>query len=154
MDLLANDWDDFKNLISVDGQDTFCKQTIIWRRVTTKVDPFMEDNSQGLHQDITLKCLCNYNYMRSWPVTNFTESGGNDRQSTQVLFTKEYLRGLGYLNADGYFDYNPVLDKFILDGLIMEPAGDSSVSQAGDDPLLQEVILVRQPTTTGTNPQR
>lgn len=150
MDLVGTgDWEDFKNLISVDSSDTFGKQTIIWRRLKSSVDRYKEDNSQGTYHDVTLRCLVNYNYMRSWPITNFTEAGELQAQSIQVIFYKKYLKDNGYLTADGKLDYKPDHDRFVLDGIIRKPVGDSSISQAGDESLLYEVIMEELKTPTG-----
>lgn len=149
MDLIGTqDWADFKSLFNNDVKDTFFNQPIIWRRQKTNVDRYGEDNSIGLTEDIILQCLINYNYLRSWPITKFTEQGETDEQSMQVLFLKDYLDKLGYLNSHNYFTYKPDFDRFILDGLICKPVGDSSVSQIPNGSLIVEVILVRQPTNT------
>lgn len=150
MDLIgAADWADYQSLIGVDALDTFAQATIVWRRQITNVDRWKEDNVEGQTQDITLRCLVNYNYMRSWPITNMTESGEIEQQSIQVLFFKDYLNGLGYVNNNGLFIYKPDYDRFVLDGLIRKPVGDSSVSQAKYGALLFEVIMVEQRTLTG-----
>lgn len=150
MDLVgATDWAAFESLISTDAHDTFFQQSIVWKRQRTRLDVYGEDNEAGLYDSITLKCLLNYNYMRTWPITKVTESGETDEQSIQIFFSKKYLRDLGYLNGDDYFIYNSGTDKFIIDGLLMKPMGDSSVSQAEGGALLISVIVVRQPTITG-----
>lgn len=149
----AQDWEDYKALIGSDSFDTFGQAKIIWRRLITNVDRFGEDNIAGQTVDIPLTCLANYNYMRSWPITVFSESGSNYEQSVQVLFSKSYLQGLGYVNDAGLFIYKPDYDLFILDGLIRRPVGDSAVSQAKDGALIYEIILVEQRTPTGTSRQ-
>lgn len=144
------DWADFKNLFKNDVPDTFAQADIIWRRSKTpNLDRWKEDNPSVVTEDITLKCLVNYNYLRSWPITNFTEAGELNGQSIQVLFSKQYLFNNGYLNNAGAFDYNADFDRFILDGTIRKPAGDSSVSQAYDESIWYEVIMVEQRTATG-----
>lgn len=150
MDLIgARDWADYKSLIGQDAFDTFGQKIIIWRKQTSNIDRYGEDNIAGSHVDIPLTCLVNYNYMRSWPITTLTESGETNQQSIQVLFSKKYLLSLGYLNADGIFDYQPDYDRFILDGLIRKPVGDSSVSQSHDEDTMFEVIMAEQRTPTG-----
>lgn len=143
------DWAAFESLISDDVQDTFFQQKIIWRRATTMSDRYGEDNEALITSDIPLLCQLNYNYMRTWPITKTSEAGETDEQSIQIYFTKKYLRDLGYLNSNDYFIYNPGLDRFIIDGLIMKPMGDSSAAQAEDGALLISVIVVRQPPDTG-----
>lgn len=150
MDLIgAKDWADYKSLIGQDAFDSFGQKTIVWRKQTSNVDRYGEDNIGGSTVDIPLMCLVNYNYMRSWPITLETESGENYEQSIQVLFSKKYLLSLGYLNSSGVLDYQPDYDRFILDGLIRKPVGDSSVSQAHDEDVMFEVIMIEQKTQTG-----
>lgn len=153
MQLISDaDWNDYKSLIGNDAFDTFGQATIIWRRAKSPgIDRFKEDGATSNTEDIPLKCLVNYNYMRSWPITSFAtgESGELNEQSIQVLFSKNYLQSLGYVNADGLFSYLPDFDRFLLDGLIRKPVGDSSVSQAKDGSMIFEVIMVEQSTKTG-----
>lgn len=147
--IAGSDWSSFESLISTDAQDTFFQQNIIWRKVLTTKDRYGEDNPAAITSDITLKCLLNYNFMRSWPISKTSEAGETDEQSIQILFVKKYLRDLGYLNGDDYLVYDPGMDRFIIDGMIMKPMGDSSVSQAEGGALLISLIVVRQPSTTG-----
>lgn len=150
MQIVSNaDMAEFKRLFNEDVQDTFALTTIIWRRmINPSADRFREDTNTDTTQDIELKCIVNYNYMRSWPVSGLAESGQLEEQSIQVLFVKDYLNKLGYV-VDGRFDYRPDFDRFVLDGLIRKPMGDSSVSQAFDEALFYEVIMIEQATPTG-----
>lgn len=151
MDLVGSDnWADFKALFGEYASDTFAKATIIWRKLLSNVDRWKEDNDLGTTVDIPLTCLVNYNYMRSWPISNMTESGETEEQSIQVLFNKQYLQSQGYLDDSGKFNYEPDMDRFVLDGLIRKPMGDTSVSQAYDSTLWFVVIMIEQRTPTGT----
>jgi len=137
----------FKGLMA-SAADTFAQQTITWRRRTSTLQRFKEDDTNKT-ADVELKCLCNYNYLRSWPITNNKESGEINAQSVQVLFGKQYLKDLGYLDNDGKFIYNQDYDRFILDGTIRKPVGDTGVSQVFDEAVWVSVIMVEQPTATG-----
>lgn len=145
------DLDDFRNLIQTDAFDTFGLVIIIWRRVINPSvsDRYREDTTKPSTVDINLRCIVNYNYLRSWPITNMEEAGELESQSIQVLFSKKDLRDGGYMNDAGLFLYDPAYDRFILDGLIRKPIGDSSVSQLDTESLLYEVIMVEQATPTG-----
>jgi|SRR5882757_4846236 len=143
------DWDSFRALHETDVQDTFFQQQIIWKRQRTRVDRFGEDNSSATVDSISLKCLLNYNFMRTWPISKTGEAGETDEQSIQIYFGKKYLRDLGYLDANDYFAYDPGYDRFVIDGMIMKPMGDSSVAQIQTNSLLVSVIVVRQPPATG-----
>lgn len=153
MDLLGTDMQAFIDLMNTDVKDTFFNDTIIWVRKLTQLDRFKEDNDTAVISNITLDCLINYNYLRSWPITKHYEQGEQDEQSLQVFFNKEYLKGLGYMDNNGLFLYNQDVDRFIVDGLIHKPVGDGSVSQVRGGALLFEVILVRQKTDTGEKRQ-
>lgn len=144
------DWTDFKNLIQTDAFDTFAPNTIIiWRRsINPAVADRYREDGPATTVDINLRAIVNYNYMRSWPVTSFEEAGELQAQSIQVLFSMADLEAGGYL-TDGHFSYNPDYDRFVVDGIIRKPAGDSGVSQDNTGPLLYEVIMVEQATETG-----
>lgn len=146
---LINDaqWERYERTIN-DAMETFANKEIIWRRFTKQVNRFGED-PQETYSDITLKCLINYNYMRSWPITFTSDSGELDRQSMQVLFSKDYLKTSGYLTIDGSLDYDPAMDRFIIDGLVMKSFGDTPVSQSNNLDLMYSVIVKREETKTG-----
>lgn len=135
------DWADFYSIINASAEDFFQK-TITWRSWIIDRNGDAEGEKVELPQ-ISLKCLINYNYMRTWPITNRTESGGNDRQSVQVYFNKNELALAGYLTPDGNLNYNPGTDKFIIDGIQYEPSGDTSAAQAKDIDLFFTLILQR-----------
>jgi hypothetical protein len=116
-------------------------------RSKSGLDLHGEDNPDG-YDSIDLLALLNYNYLRSWPITVKTETGDLDRQSVQVLFNRQYLDELGYINADGYFQYDPAHDYFIIDGLRHIAMGDTMASQAGDTDILFTIILKRDDTPT------
>jgi hypothetical protein len=132
-----------------DGHDTFEQKEITWVRNITHTNRFMESDDDNGTISIPLKVQCNYNYMRSWPITRTTEAGELDRQSMQVLINKSYLRELGYINANDFFDYSPDFDRFIIDGMIHKPMGDTSVSQVDSSDVLIVIVMQRQPTKTG-----
>lgn len=142
-------WADYNSLM-LDAADTFAQKPMIWKRLTSKLDRYGEDNSDNDYDDITLKVLCNYNYMRSWPITIKTETGGVDKQSVQVLIPKEQLRAGGYLTPEGYFDYNYNDDIMVLDGLRYIPMGDTPASQMQSDDVFITMVLKRKDTDTGT----
>lgn len=142
-------WKNFQDLIGSDAHDTFFQKVITWKRTLSTLDRFSEDNKDGTTGEINLTVLLNYNYMRTWPITFASESGELDRQSIQMLISKSYLEELGYINTNGYFEYNPDLDRFIIDGLVHKPMGDTPISQASDGDLLFGIILKREETPTG-----
>jgi hypothetical protein len=148
--LTAQDWIAYGKLMD-DAWDTFApNENLTWFRLRTKLDRFGEDNTDNFYDEIPLRALNNYNYMRSWPVTSKTEAGGLDKESVQVLINKNYLKSLGYLNAQGYFDYNSVEDYFVMDGIRWLPFGDTPASQVAGGDLFITLILRRDIIQTGT----
>lgn len=132
-----------------DFADTFHKKEIIWKRIKTTIDRYGEDTSDSGYDEVPLLVLCNYNYMRTWPITVRTETGGYDRQSMQILINKDYLRENGYLTDSGTFDYNPIEDMFELDGINYRAAGDTPISQNSTDDILFSMILKAEELSTG-----
>lgn len=143
-------WDIYKKTM-MDIHDTFAKKEIIWVNNSRREDRFGEDKINEPNQ-IVLLGLYNSNYMRTWPVTTNTSSGEIDQQSAQIFFNKEYLQNIGYLNADGYFKYNPGLDRFIIDGLQYKAFGDTATAQMMDDDAWVTIIIKRDVAETG-NPR-
>jgi len=140
-------WAQYKAIIN-DGQDTFNQMDITWLRSVGGLDRNGEDNLTEGFTNITLKGLIDFNYFRKWSVMMTTESGALDRQTEVLLLNMEYLRGLGYLNANNYFDYDKNADRFIGNGIKYKAVGDTHISQAQDEPLLFMVILEREETPT------
>jgi hypothetical protein len=141
-------WGNFRKTMK-DAHDTFHQKPMLWKRLISDLDRYGEDYNEDNFDTVELLVLCNYNYMRSWPATMATDAGKLDRESVQVLINKDYLRELGYLNADGYFDFKANEDMFILDGKLYRDAGDTPVSQASNDDILVSIILKREETPTG-----
>lgn len=146
----ASKWQEFSDIMRA-AHDTFEQKTVTWKRLNSGMDRFGEDTQDNLYDTIDLKVQLNYNYMRSWPITQRTETGDLDRESVQLLVNKRYLAENGWINADGYFAYNMGDDYFLINGLKHVPMGDTMVSQAYDDDILFSIILKRDETPTGTN---
>lgn len=123
---------------------------LLWKKSKHRRDEFGEDIPAEEYDDISLLCLPNYNYMRTWPITQHTESGELDKQSVQVYLSRKMLKDAGYLNDKGLFVYDPAKDIFIFDGLVWKDSGDTNASALQDNPLLFSLILMRQETPTGT----
>ena len=59
------------------------------------------------------------------------------------MISRQYLNKLGYINEDGYFDFNWAEDRFIINGIPYRPSGDTNVSQAKDEAIVFLIILKR-----------
>jgi hypothetical protein len=142
-------WQTYKGIIN-NAHTIFNQDSIDWVRHTHGLQRYGEDNRLlDKNSTITLKCLINYNVYRSWPMTKETESGAIDKESMAVMFNKAYLNGLGYINANNNFDFDPGLDVFIHQGQNFRASGETPAAQAYDDPLLVIIILKRMETNTG-----
>ena len=149
MDLLStNEWDEFKSIIN-DAHDTFFQDTLVWYKSKGALDVHGEDMLNERFTIINLKCLFSYNYFRTWPVTQTSETGQLDRESLVVLLNKSYLNSLGYINDNGNFIFNPGLDRFLIRGVKYKAMGQTDLSQAYDTPLLFQIIMQKEEFLTG-----
>lgn len=140
-------WQKYKDTINEFHEDAF-QDSFIWRRSAGGIDRFAEDNLNEIFTDITLTGLAQYNYFRSWPLTKTAETGNLDNENLTMLINNKYLLDLGYMNAEGYFDFTEEADQFIFRGIKYRSFGNTHVSQAGDEPLLTMLILKRDSKQT------
>lgn len=136
------DWKNFGDLM-YEAHKSFSQKIITWVRNDVKISRWREDPHPA-PIEVNLEVLLNYNYMRTWPISNITETGETDEQSVQVLINKQYLKENNWLNTDGYFIYNTDSDRFIIDGLEYKPFGDTAVSQGKTDDFIISLVLKRK----------
>lgn len=143
-------WQAYKDIVN-SVHSSFNQDIITWRRLLHGLHRYGEtDNKDNeTESDIELRCLIQYNVFRTWPMSEETVGGQIDHESIVMMLNKKYLSDNGYLNSDGNFAYNPGKDIFIFQGQRYRSAGDTPVSQAGDEPLFIWVILSREETITG-----
>jgi hypothetical protein len=147
----AGVWATYKNIIN-SAHDMFNQDEIIWFKTRHNLQRFGEDDKSLKHYDqIPLKVLIGYNVYRSWPMTKETESGSIDKESILLIINKKYLNDLGYINANGNFDFSPGDDYFTHQGQKLRASGETPAAQANDEPLLVYIILKRMETNTGSN---
>lgn len=138
-------WDNYKNIINDFIDNDAGRQKFLWLRKINQPSPFGED-SPVFYEPIQLEGLFQYNFIKAWPNQLMRISGEID-EGNQVLYISSRLLGEhGFLNEYGYWDYNWSEDRFILNGKILKPSGDTQVAQAKDEPLLFYVILKRLET--------
>lgn len=142
-------WAAYKNTVN-GAAASFNQETITWHRLTKHIQRYGEDDpANTVRTDIDLDCLIQFNIFRTWPMSDETPSGLLDQESITVMLNREYLNGLGYLNSDGFFAMDMGNDLFTHMGVLYKPAGETPVSQAGDEPLHFYIILKREETKTG-----
>lgn len=145
-------WANYESIINGIHED-FNQDDVTWKRSRGGIDRDGEDNSTERFSSITLKALFQYNAARVWPLTRFTDGGLLDKESEVIILNLKYLNDLGYINANGNFDYNQDSDRFIHKGITYKSTGDTPLSQAKDKPLLFMIILTRDslPTAKDSN---
>lgn len=141
------DWDAYKAAIQV-ANDNWFKQPITWVRQLANLNEFSEDGTP-LTSSISLECLVFYNEFRTWPVTDYTETGEIDKQTLTLYFHLKTLQDLGYLNGDGNWDFDPAVDYFILQGIELKCSGWTNLSQTTNEPTLVQLIMQRRVKSNG-----
>lgn len=130
------------------AKDTFSKKVIQFVKYPRVLERFREDPTNPAPNIVNVEVLINYNYMRTWPITQTSTSGEIDKQSLQIFFNKVYLKEQGLLTINNNLDYDPSMDRFIIDGITYKPVGDTAASQAPSDDIHYLVIAKREENTT------
>lgn len=143
----AGAWSKYKSVMKK-AHDAFNQDVLIWVRHRPIVTLFNEQEEPSGDR-VELKVLVGYNFFRTWPITKHSQSGELDNQNMIVMINREYLGDLGYVTANGYFNFKPDKDYFIHRGIKYKAEGDTLLSQAHNDPLHFQLILRREETITG-----
>jgi hypothetical protein len=151
MQLISSEqWAAYRQVIN-NASDTFNAEVITWKHLIKKLDYHGDDRYGNVaYEEISLNVLIAYNVYRVWPIDKLTDKGFLAKDSAVLIINKDYLRGLGYINTNGNFNFNPDMDRFIINGVLHKCMGDTEASQAHDDPLLEYIIVVREEVPTGT----
>ncbi len=136
-------WDNYKKVIN-SASETFNQVQVIWKRSLGGIDRFMEDNKTERFENICLNILAEYNKNRVWPTTFYTEAGEVDKESEVIILNLSYLKGLGYINDNGNFIFEPSTDRIIHHGVVYKCSGVTNLAQAADEDLLVQLILQRE----------
>lgn len=125
------------------------KQVITWLRNYSQPDEYGEDDEQ--YEKVQLEALFEYNSFRTWPININHISGETDTENAVMYISSRYLEEAGYLNSEGYWDFDRAKDRFILRGIVYKASGDTDMSQAKDQSLLFMIILRREEPTELSN---
>ena len=87
--------------------------------------------------------MLSYNAFRNWPINKATVAGALDDENLSLLVSDNYIRSIGYENEQGYWDFNWEMDRFVINGIVYKPSGDTQIAQAKDQALAYMVILKR-----------
>lgn len=139
-------WDRYKRIISTFMDKDAGRQSIIWAKNVDQLLTHGEDYIPKYYR-IEIEALCFYNAFRNWPINKATVSGELDEENLSILVTMEYIESIGYLNKDGYWDFDWSKDRLVINGQVYKPSGDTQVAQAKDQALVFMVILKRDRDT-------
>lgn len=136
-------WDNYKSIVNDFVDEDAGKQKITWLRRIRQPLPYGEDNGYK-YNPIIIEGLLQYNYIRTWPSLKETVSGELDGINLTFYITKRSIEEDGYMTGEGYWDFDWVQDKFLINGRVYSPSGDTQVAQASDEPLLFFIVLKRE----------
>lgn len=146
------DWQRYIDVMNKYQDDAF-NQVVTWKRRVTFTDQHGED-SNNRYEETELKGLIHYNNFRSWPLTAYTETGEIDKQNCMLFLNIAYLQSLGFAQNNGQLEFEQSYDRFLINGVEYQSAGDSQVAQANDNPLFIFIILKRTDRETGSGTYR
>lgn len=139
-------WNRYKKIITDFLDLDAGRQTITWAKHVNQYLDHAEDDSPRYY-NIPIEVLCYYNAFRNWPINKATVPGELDDENLSILISKNYIEQIGYLNQEGYWNFNWSEDRFVINGIVYKPSGDTQVSQAKDEALVFLVILKRDRDT-------
>ena len=139
-------WNRYKKIITDFLDWDAGRQTITWAKHVNQYLNHTEVDSPRYY-NIPIETLCYYNAFRNWPINKATVSGELDDENLSILISKNYIEQIGYLNQEGYWNFNWSEDRFVINGIVYKPSGDTQVSQAKDEALVFLVILKRDRDT-------
>lgn len=133
------------------ASDTFNKQLIDWKHLVKKLDYYGDDRAGNTsYTTIPLRVLVEYNAWNVLPVDRLNTDGVTDKETIVLIFNKDYLRALGYVDTvNNRFTFDAAYDRFILNGITYKNLGDTPASQGFDDALLEYIICAKDETATG-----
>ena len=135
-------WDRYKKIITDFLDWDAGRQTITWAKNVNQLLSHAED-SIPKYYNIQIEALCYYNAFRNWPINKATITGELDDENLSILISKSYIEQIGYLTPEGYWDFNWEQDRFVINGIVYKPSGDTQTAQAKDEALVFMVILKR-----------
>lgn len=128
--------------------DSVSNQKVTWKHMVSNVDRWMEGMNKQFEERV-MDVLVAYNTFRTWPVDIRTDTGIIDKEYCHLYLNMEYLRIQGWLTPHGVFAFNPDYDRFVINGEVYKPAGDTGTAQANIAPVFQILILEREEAVTG-----
>ena len=139
----VDQWERYKQIVNDFIDNDAGRQPFLWLRRIEQPLSYGED-SGILYNPVQLEGLFHYNYIKSWPTNSQTVSGELDFTNIVLYISANLLEANNFLTQYGYWDFNWSQDRFILNGKVYRPGGDTQVAQAREQALLFFVILYRE----------
>lgn len=151
-------WDRYKRIVKNFLSQDAGRQSIIWAKHINQNLTHGEDVIP-FYERIEIEALCFYNAFRNWPINNPSISGETDEENLSILISRDSIVNLDSgkywksssestgVDTDGYWDFNWQEDRFVINGIVYRPSGDTQVAQAKDEALVFLVILKRDRNT-------
>lgn len=137
------DWTQYKNIINDFIDNDSGRQPFLWLRKIEQPLAYGED-SGVVYEPVQLDGLFMYNYIKTWPINPQSLTGELDIANMVLYISARLLSENGFLDDFGYWDYNWSEDRFIVNGKVYKPGGDTQVAQAKDEALLFFVTMKRE----------
>ena len=135
-------WAKYKKIVQDFLDQDTGRQKIVWAKHINQPLSYGEDSLPQYSFNV-IEALCYYNAFRNWPINKSSVSGEQDEENLSIMISRQYLKDRGYLNSNGYFDFNWAEDRFIINGISYRPTGDTNVSQVKDEAIVFLIILKR-----------
>lgn len=139
----SSTWDLYKKIVNDFMEEDAGKQPVLWLKRLNQILSFGEDSGEN-YSPVPIEGLIQYNYIRTWPSLKDTVSGELEGINIVLYVTKRSLLEAGHINEYGYWDLNWTQDKFVINGKVYSPSGDTQVAQAKDEAILFFVVLKRE----------
>lgn len=150
-------WDRYKKTIKNFLNFDSGRQTVIWAKHVNQMLYNGEDD-HPVYYKILIEALCYYNAFRNWPINIQSTTGESDEENLSLMISADYIQHLNdgkywlpnkFFEGDdsGYWDFNWSEDRFVINGMVYKPTGDTQIAQAKDEALLFLIILKRDRDT-------
>lgn len=137
------DWKRYKKIVGDFVDQDAGKQPFIWLSKIEQPLAYGEDGGVK-YCPIVMEGLFHYNFIKTWPNQTQLTSGELDLTNCVLYISAQLLRKADYLDKYGYWIFNKSEDRFVLNGKVYKPGGDTQVAQADSEALLFFIILQRE----------
>lgn len=137
-------WARYKKIVNNFINNDAGKQSFLWLHKIDQMPAFGEDRPVA-YVPALLEGLFHYNYIKTWANNRQRDTdSGELNQGDQVLYiSADLLRKGGYIDENNYWDFNWAEDRFIINGQVYQPGGDTQVAQAKEEALLYFIVMQR-----------